>query len=108
MLTTVEDTDAIVMATHIIHGLLVTSECAAVEVTMITKGHEFEDLDYLDEEEEIENLKDANGNFILWPHKDIILKTRSSPIVSPQNREDDGTPTSQNTLCSTAGFTPPY
>jgi hypothetical protein len=78
-----------------------------VEVTTIREGHEFENLDYPDEQEGIEKLKDAKGNFILWPHKDIILKTHSSPIVSPQNREDEGTPTSQNMLHSTAGFTPP-
>jgi hypothetical protein len=36
-----------------------------VEVTMIGEGHEFEDLDNLDEEEGIEKLKDAKGNFIL-------------------------------------------
>jgi hypothetical protein len=64
-----------------------------VEVTMIREGREFEDLDYWNEEEGVEKLKDAKGNFILWPHKDIILKTRSSPIVSPQSREHEGTPT---------------
>jgi hypothetical protein len=67
----------------------------------------FEDLDYLDEEEGIEKLKDAKTNFILWPYKDIIIKTCSSLIVSPHNREDEGTPTSQNTIHSTAAFTPP-
>jgi N12 class adenine-specific DNA methylase len=54
-----------------------------VEVTTIREGHEFEVLDYLDEEEGIEKLKDAKGNFIRWPYKDIIIKTRSSSIVSP-------------------------
>jgi hypothetical protein len=54
-----------------------------VKVAMIREGHEFEDLDYPDEEEGIEKLKDAKVNFILWPRKDIILKTCSSPIVSP-------------------------
>jgi hypothetical protein len=52
-------------------------------VTTIREGHEFEDLDYPDEEEGIGKLKDAKGNFILYPHKDIIIKTCSSPIVSP-------------------------
>jgi hypothetical protein len=33
------------------------------------KGHGFEDLDYLDEEEGIEKLKDAKRNFILCPVK---------------------------------------
>jgi hypothetical protein len=32
-----------------------------VEVTMIREGHEFEDLDYPDEEEEIEKLKMLKG-----------------------------------------------
>jgi hypothetical protein len=38
-------------------------------VTTIREGHKFEDLDYLDEEEEIEKLFDAKGAFILWPHQ---------------------------------------
>jgi hypothetical protein len=78
-----------------------------IEVTTIRERHEFEDLDYPDEEEGIEKLKDAKGNFILWLRKDIILKTRSSPIVSPQSKEDECTSTSQNTIRSTARFTPP-
>jgi hypothetical protein len=65
-----------------------------VEVTMIREGHEFEDLDYPDKAEGIEKLKDAKENFILWPRKDIIIKIRSSPIVSPQSIEDAGTSTS--------------
>jgi hypothetical protein len=75
---------------------------------MIREGHEFEDLDYLDEEEEIEKLKDAKVIFILWPHKDIIIKSHSSLIVSPLSREDECTPTSQNTIHSTTTITPPY
>jgi hypothetical protein len=67
----------------------------------------FEDLDYPDEEEGIEKLKDAKGNFTLWPHKDIILKIHSSPIVSPQSRVHEGTLTSQNTIRSTTRFTHP-
>jgi hypothetical protein len=82
-LRTIKVVDAIVMATGIMHGRPVSSECAVVKVTTIREGHEFEDLDYLDEEEGIEKLKDAKGNFILWPRKDIIIKIRSSPIVSP-------------------------
>jgi hypothetical protein len=81
-LRTIKVADAIVMATRIIHGRPVPSECAVVEVTTIREGCEFENLDYTDEEEGIEKLKDAKGNFILWPHKDIITKTHSSPIVS--------------------------
>jgi hypothetical protein len=71
------------------------------------ESHEFEDLDYLDEEEGIEKLKDVKGNFILWPCKDIIIKSHSSLIVSPQSREDGGTLSSQNTLRNTIGFTSP-
>jgi hypothetical protein len=81
MLRTIEVADAIVMATHIMHGRPVLSECAVVEVTMIREGHEFEYLDYPDEEEEMEKLKDAKVNVIVRPHKDIILRTRSSPVV---------------------------
>jgi hypothetical protein len=54
-----------------------------VKLTTIREGCEFEDLDYPDEEEGIEMLKDAKGNSILWPRKDIIIKTHSSPIVLP-------------------------
>jgi hypothetical protein len=43
-------------------------------MTTIREGHEFEDLDYPYEEEGIEKLKDTKGNFILWPHKDIVIK----------------------------------
>jgi hypothetical protein len=57
--------DAIVMATHIMHGRSVPSECAVVEVTTIREGREFDDLYYPDKEEEIEKLKDAKGNFII-------------------------------------------
>jgi hypothetical protein len=106
-LRTIEVADAIVIATHIMHGRPVPSECVVVEVTTIRKGREFEDLDYLDEEEGIEKLKDAKGNFILWLRKDIILKPHSSLIVSSQSIEDEGTPTSQNTIRSTSLFTPP-
>jgi hypothetical protein len=55
---------------------------------------EFEDLDYPDEDEGIEKLVDAKGTFILWLHKDIIVKTHSSPIVSPWSTGAGGTPTS--------------
>jgi hypothetical protein len=82
-LRTIEVANAIVMATRIMHGQPVPSKCAVVEVTMVREGREFEGLDYPDEEEGMEKLKDAKGNFILWPRKDIIIKTHSSPIVSP-------------------------
>jgi hypothetical protein len=83
MLRTIKVADFIMMATCIMHDRSVPSKCVVVEVTTIREGHEFEDLDYPDEEEGIEKLKDAKGNFILWPYKDIIIKTHSSPIVSP-------------------------
>jgi hypothetical protein len=98
ILRTIEVADAIVMATLIMQGRPIPSECAVVKVTTIRKGHEFKDLDYPDEDEGIEKQKDAKGNFILWPHKDIIIKTCSSPIVSPLSREAEGTPASQNTI----------
>jgi hypothetical protein len=75
--------DAIVMATCIMHGQPIPSECVVVKVTMIREGHKFEDHDYPDEKEGIENLKDTKGNFILWPRKNIILKFCSLLIVSP-------------------------
>jgi hypothetical protein len=84
-LRTIEVVDAIVMATCIMHGRPIPSECGVVEVTTIREGPEFEDLDYLVKEEGIEKLKDDKGNFILWPGKDIILKIHSSPIVSSQS-----------------------
>jgi hypothetical protein len=98
MLRTIEVADAIVMATHIMHGRPIPSECVVVKVIIIREGHKFKDLDYLDEEEGIEKLKDAKGNFILWPCKDIIIKTYSSSIILPLSREDEDTPTSQNTI----------
>jgi hypothetical protein len=64
-LRTIKVVDAIVMDTRIMHGRPIPSECAVVEVTTIREGHEFEDLYYPDEEEAIEKLKDAKGNFIL-------------------------------------------
>jgi hypothetical protein len=106
-LRTIKVANAIVMATRLMHGRPIPSECAVVEVTMIGEGHEFEDLGYPDEEEGIEKLKDAKGNFILWSHKDITIKIRSLLTVSPQSKEDEATPTSQNTMRSTAAFTPP-
>jgi hypothetical protein len=106
-LRTIKVANTIVMATHIMHGRHVPAECPVVEVTTIREGHEFEDLNYPDEEERIEKLKDAKWNFILWPHKDIILKIRFTPIVSPQSKEDESTLTSQNTIRNTARFTPP-
>jgi hypothetical protein len=64
-LRTIEVVDAIVMATRIMHGRLISSKCAVVKLTTIREGHEFEDLDYPDEELGIEKLKCAKGNFIL-------------------------------------------
>jgi hypothetical protein len=45
-----------------------------VEVTTIREGHDFEDLDYPDEDEGIEKLVDAKWTFILCPRKVIIIK----------------------------------
>jgi hypothetical protein len=74
-LRTIKVAHATVMVTRIMHGQPIPSECTVVEVITIKEGREFEYLDYLDEEEGIEKLKDAKGNFILWSCKDIILKT---------------------------------
>jgi hypothetical protein len=64
-LRTIDIVDTIVMATHIMHGQHIPSECTVVKMTTIREGHEFEDLDYPDKDEGIEKLKDAKGNFIL-------------------------------------------
>jgi hypothetical protein len=53
-----------------------------VKVIKIREGCEFEDFDHPNQEVGIEKVKDAKGNFILWPRKNIILKTRSLSIVS--------------------------
>jgi hypothetical protein len=95
---TIEVVKAIVMPSRILHGRPILVECSVVEVTMIREGHEFEDLDYPNEEEGIEKLVDVKGTFILWPYKDIIVKTRSSSIVSPRSTEARGTPTSNMPL----------
>jgi hypothetical protein len=78
---TIEIVEATVMPSRIHHGRPIPTECAVIDMTMIREGHEFEDLDYPDEDEGIEKLVDAKWTFILWPHKDIIVKTRSSSIV---------------------------
>jgi hypothetical protein len=44
MLRTIEVADAIVMATRIMHGRPVSSECAVVKVTTIREGHEFQGM----------------------------------------------------------------
>jgi hypothetical protein len=64
-LRSIKVADDIVMATRIMHGQLIQSECAVVKVTTIRERREFEDLDYPAEEEGIEKLKDAKGNFIV-------------------------------------------
>jgi hypothetical protein len=58
---TIEVAKTTVMPSHIFHGRPIPTEC-----------HEFEVLHYPDEDEGIENLA---GTFILWPRKDIIVKT---------------------------------
>jgi hypothetical protein len=80
---TIEVAEATVMLHRILHGRPIPVECAVVEVTTIRESHQFKDLDYPNEDEGIEKLIDAKGTFILWSHKDIIVKTRSSPIVLP-------------------------
>jgi hypothetical protein len=80
---TIEVVEATMMPSCILHGWLVPAECVVVEVTTIREGHEFEDLDYPIKDEGIEKLIDAKGTFIIWPRKDIIVKTHSSSIVSP-------------------------
>jgi hypothetical protein len=91
---TIEVVEATMMHSCTHHGWPVPAECAVVEVITIREGHEFEDLDYSDEDEGIEKLVYAKGTFILWPRKDIIVKTYSSSIVLPQSTEAGGTPTS--------------
>jgi hypothetical protein len=91
---TIKIVEATVMPSRIHHGRPIPIECAVIDVTMIREGHEFEDLDYPDEDEGIEKLVDAKGTFILWPRKDIIVKIRSSLIISPWSTEAGGTPTS--------------
>jgi hypothetical protein len=92
--STIEVAEATVMPSHIFHGWHVPVECAVVEVTTIREGGQFEDLDYPNEDEGIEKFVDSNGTFILWPHKDIIVKTRLMPIVSLRSIEAGGTTTS--------------
>jgi hypothetical protein len=81
------------MPNRILHGRPVPAECAVVKVTTIREGcHEFEELDYPNEEDSIEEL------VILWPRKDTIVKTCLSLIVSPWSTEAGGTPTSNMPL----------
>jgi hypothetical protein len=91
---TIKVVEATVMPSRILHGRPIPVECAMVEVTTIREGHEFKDLDYANEDEGIEKLLHAKWTFILWLYKDIIVKTRSLPIVSSRSIEAGGTPTS--------------
>jgi hypothetical protein len=84
---TIQVAEATMMPSRILHCRPILVECVVVEVTTIREGREFEDLNYPNEEEGIENLVDVKGTFILWPHKDIIVKTHSSSIVSPWSTE---------------------
>jgi hypothetical protein len=63
-----------------------------IEVTTIREVLEFEDRDYPDEDEGIEKLVDVTGTFILWCHKDIIVKTLF--VADCFTTEHRGTPTS--------------
>jgi hypothetical protein len=108
---TIKVVEATVMPSYIHHGWPIPTECVVVEVTIIREGCEFEDLDYPDAEEGIEKLVDAKGTFILRPHKDIIVKTHSSPIVLPWNTEAGDTPTSNKlkpVQISHPSATPPH
>jgi hypothetical protein len=78
---TIKVVEATMMPSCILHGRPIPAECVVVEVTTIREGCEFEDLDYPNEGEGIQKLVDNKGTFILGPHKDIIVKTYSSPIV---------------------------
>jgi hypothetical protein len=80
---TIEVAKATMMPSRILHGQPIPVECAMVEVTMIREGRDFEYLDYPYEDEGIEKMVDAKGTFILWLHKDIIVKARSSPLLLP-------------------------
>jgi hypothetical protein len=91
---TIKVVEATVMPSRILHGRPIPVECGMVEVTTIREGHEFKDLDYANEDEGIEKLLHAKWTFILWLRKDIIVKTRSLPIVSSRSIEAGGTPTS--------------
>jgi hypothetical protein len=84
---TIEVAEATVMPSRILDGWPILVDYAMVEVTIIREGCEFEDLDYPNEEEGIEKLVDAKRTFILWPHKDIIVKTHLSSIVLPWSIE---------------------
>jgi hypothetical protein len=53
------------MRVRIMRGRSIPSECPVVEVTTIREGREFEDIDYRNEEERIEKLKDAKRIFII-------------------------------------------
>jgi hypothetical protein len=72
---TIEVVEATMMPSRILHGRTLPAECAVIEVTTIREVLEFEDRDYPDEDEGIEKLVDVKGTFILWCHKDIIVKT---------------------------------
>jgi hypothetical protein len=60
---TIEVVEATMMPSRILHGQPALAKCAVVEVTIIREGHEFEDLDYPNEDEGIEKLIDAKGTF---------------------------------------------
>jgi hypothetical protein len=57
---TIEVVKTTMMPSRILQRLAVPTECAVVKVTTIGKGHEFEDLEYPNEDEGIEKLVDAN------------------------------------------------
>jgi hypothetical protein len=71
---TIKVAEATLMPIHILHGRPVPTECAVVEVTTIREGHEFEDLDYPDEDEGIEKLVMLKGLSFSGPAKILLSK----------------------------------
>jgi hypothetical protein len=62
---TIKVVEATVMPSRVHHDRPIPVVCVVVKVTTIREGHEFEDLDYPDEDDGIEKLVDAKGTFIL-------------------------------------------
>jgi hypothetical protein len=71
---TIEVAKATVMPSRILHGQPVLAECVVVEVTMIREGHEFEDLEYPNEDEGVRNLLMLKGLSFSGPIKILLSK----------------------------------
>jgi hypothetical protein len=93
---TIKVVKAIAMPSRILYCRSIPVECAVVEVTTIRDGHEFEDLDYPNEEEGIEKLVDAKGTFILWLAKILLSKHVHRRLF--RHRAVGGTPTSNMSM----------